>query len=164
MTWCFNTLGPTQNGGHFADGIFRCIFVNENVWIPIKISLKFVLNGSINNIPALVQIMACSRAGDKPLSKPMMVSLPTHICVSRSQWVNTRTSLAVILANIGLHWHGFPDVNELKRPTQISICRRINWGTSPSHLPQVALGITDLYWTLFGTQTLALDPTRGRFH
>ena len=31
--------------------------------------------------------MAWRRSGDKPLSKPMMVSLPTHICVTRPQWV-----------------------------------------------------------------------------
>ena len=81
------TLRSRQNGRHFADDIFKCIFVNENVWIPIEISLKFVPTGPINNIPALVQIMAWRRAGDKPLSEPMMVSLPTHICVSRPQWV-----------------------------------------------------------------------------
>ena len=33
--------------------------------------------------------MAWRRPGDKPLSEPMMVSLPTHICVARPQWVNT---------------------------------------------------------------------------
>ena len=38
--------------------IFKCIFLNKNVWIWIKISLKFVPQGPINNIPALVQIMA----------------------------------------------------------------------------------------------------------
>ena len=80
-----NTLGPRQNGRHFADDIFKCIFVNENVWIPIKISLKFVPKGSINNIPALVQIMAWRRPGDQPLSEPMTVNLPTHICVTRPQ-------------------------------------------------------------------------------
>ena len=53
--------------------------------ISIKISLKFVPNGPINNIPALVQIMAWRRPGDKPLSEPMMVSLLTHICVTRPQ-------------------------------------------------------------------------------
>ena len=37
----------------------KCIYLNENVWIPIKISLKFVPKGPINNVPALVQIMAC---------------------------------------------------------------------------------------------------------
>ena len=64
--------------------MFKCIFVNENVWIPIEISLKFV---PINNNPALFQIMAWRRPGDKPLSEPMMVSLPTQICVIRPQWV-----------------------------------------------------------------------------
>ena len=39
---------------HFADDIFKCIFLNENVWIPVKISLKYVPKGPINNIPALV--------------------------------------------------------------------------------------------------------------
>ena len=84
-----NTLRPRQNGRNFAGDIFKWIFLNENVWIPIKISLKFVPQGSINNIPALVQIMAWRRPGDKPLSGPMMVRLPTHICVTRPQWVNT---------------------------------------------------------------------------
>ena len=42
----------------------------------------------INNIPALVQIMAWCRWGNKPLSEPMMVSLLTHICVPRPWWVN----------------------------------------------------------------------------
>ena len=80
-----NTLRPRQNGHHFADDIFNCIFLNENVWILIKISLKFVPKNPINNIPALVQIMAWRRPGDKPLSEPMMVNLLTHICVTRSQ-------------------------------------------------------------------------------
>ena len=92
--WCqspltdrVNTLGPRQNGRHFADDIFKCIFLNENVWISIKISLKFIPKGPINNIPALVQIMAWRRRGDKPLSEAMILNLPTHICVSRPQWV-----------------------------------------------------------------------------
>ena len=59
----------------------------SNAWIPIKISLKFVPKSPINNIPALVQIMAWRRLGDKPLSEPMLVRLPTHICVTRPQWV-----------------------------------------------------------------------------
>ena len=50
----FNTLRPRQNGRHFADVILKCISLNENVWIPIKISLKFVPKGPIDNIPALV--------------------------------------------------------------------------------------------------------------
>ena len=87
------TLKPRQNGRHFADDIFKWIFLNENVWIPIKFSVKFVPQGPINNIPALVQIMAWCRPGDKPLSGPMMVRLPTHICVTRPQWVNWLTQV-----------------------------------------------------------------------
>ena len=82
-----NTLRPRQNGRHFADDILKCIFLNENVWIPIQIAMEFVPKGSINNIPALVQIMAWRRPGDKPLFEPMMLSLTTSICVTRSQWV-----------------------------------------------------------------------------
>ena len=61
-----NTLRPRQNGHHFPDDIFKCIFLNENVWIMIKNSLKFVPKGPISNIPALVQIMAWHRPGNKP--------------------------------------------------------------------------------------------------
>ena len=49
-----NTLRPEQNWRHFADDIFKGIFLNENVLIPIKIALRFVSKGPINNIPALV--------------------------------------------------------------------------------------------------------------
>ena len=82
-----NTLRPRPNGRRFADDIFKRIFFNENVWIPIQSSLKFVPKGPINNIPALDRIMAWCRPGDKPLSEPMMARLPTHICVTRLQWV-----------------------------------------------------------------------------
>ena len=81
-----NTLRPRQNGRYLPDDIFECIFLKENAWIPIKISLKFVPKSPINNIPALVQIMAWRRPGHKPLSEPMLVRLPTHICVTRPQW------------------------------------------------------------------------------
>ena len=81
-----STLGPRQNGRYFPDDIFKLIFLNETVLISIKISLKFVPMGPINNIPALVQIMAWRWPGDKPLSESMMVSLLTHICFTRPQW------------------------------------------------------------------------------
>ena len=69
-----NTLRPRQNGRHFADDSFKYILLNKTVWIPIKISLKFVPTGAINNIPALVQLTAWRRSGDKPSSEPVMVS------------------------------------------------------------------------------------------
>ena len=85
---CFNTLRPRQNGRHYPDNIFKYIFLNENASISKNVSLKFVPMGPINNIPALVQIMAWRHSGAKPLSEPMKVSLLTHICVTRPQWVN----------------------------------------------------------------------------
>ena len=72
----------------FQTTFLNCIFLNENVRIALEISLKFVPRRLIKNIPALVQIMAWRRPGDKPLSEPMVVSLLTHICVTRPQWVN----------------------------------------------------------------------------
>ena len=86
----FNLLRPRQNGRLFPDHILKKIFLNENIWILLKISLKFVARVQINNIPALVQIIAWRRPGDKPLSEPMMVSLLTHICVTRPQSINTK--------------------------------------------------------------------------
>ena len=58
------TLRLRQDGRHFTDNIFKCIFFNENFRILIRISLKFVANSPINNIPAFVQIMAWRRPGD----------------------------------------------------------------------------------------------------
>ena len=135
-----NTLRPRQNGRHFADDIFKCIFLNENVWIPIKISLKFAPQGPINNIPALVQIMAWCRSSGNPLSGPMMVRLPTHICVTRPQWVkrailgncsqmNATKHLSWwvnIASNNGLLWS---DINPFPEPmlTYIYVATRPSW-------------------------------------
>ena len=68
----------------FPRWLFKCIFLNENVWNSIKISLELIPEGPINSMPALVQIMAWRRTGDKTLSEPMMVSLPTHMRHSAS--------------------------------------------------------------------------------
>ena len=83
-----SAIRPRQDGRHFADDIFTCIFFNENCCTLMKLSLKYVRKGPINNNPAMVQIMAWRRSGAKPLSEPMMISLLTHIYVTRPQWVN----------------------------------------------------------------------------
>ena len=56
-TWT-NSSSPEQNGRHFADDMFKRIFLNENVRIAIKISLTIVPRGPIENKSALVQVMA----------------------------------------------------------------------------------------------------------
>ena len=72
-----NPLRPRQNGRHFADDTFKRIFLNENVRISLRISLKFVPKVRNNNIPSLVQIMAWRLVGAKPLSEPMLLYVPT---------------------------------------------------------------------------------------
>ena len=83
-----NILKPRQNRRHFTEDIFKCIFLTQNVWILIEISRKFVTKCAIYNIPATVQIMVWRRPGDNQLSEPMLVSLPTHICVTRPQLIS----------------------------------------------------------------------------
>ena len=83
------TLRHRQNGCHFTDDIFKCIFLNENIWISIEIPLKFVPKSPIKNIPALVQITLWCWSGYKLLSWLMMVSLLTHIGFTWPQWVST---------------------------------------------------------------------------
>ena len=73
IVWCWsstpihvciiNTLRSRQDGCHFPENIFKRICLSENVWISIDISLNFVPKGSINNIPALVQIMGWHWSG-----------------------------------------------------------------------------------------------------
>ena len=63
-----NTFRPRQNARHFTE---------------------FCSYRSDKDITSLVQIMAWRRPGHKPLSEPVMVSLPTHISVTRPQWVNS---------------------------------------------------------------------------
>ena len=74
----FNTLKPKQDGRHFTDDIFKCIFFKENVWIPIK--FHWILFSR-------VQVTYSSTGWDNGLAPsrwqaiiwPMMASLPTHI-------------------------------------------------------------------------------------
>ena len=148
-----NTLRPRQNGRHFADDIYKCISMNENVSIAIKISLKFLPKGRINNIPALVQIMAWRRQGDKPLSEPVVVSLLTHICVTRPQWVNGGKSYVWMNPRISCHFCEYmgrefgdtcanclPLQAHCKLKNQIYFCQRLWYITnsfvpSPCHRP-----------------------------
>ena len=91
LNQCSQWLKPSplgQNGHHFADHIFRCIFMNEKFCILIKVSLKFVPKGSIENNPALAKIMTRHRIGDKPLSEPMLTFFTDAYMWQRGRWVN----------------------------------------------------------------------------
>ena len=121
--WIFNTLRPRQNGRRFADDTLKRIFLNENVRISIKISLKFLPKGPNNNNPALVQITAWRRSGDKPLSEPMMVSLLTHICVTRPQWVKVHDKCVDVRST---NWPPILNLNNYATMPSTTLCSIYN--------------------------------------
>ena len=97
VTYFVKTLRPRQDGRHFADNTLRCIFLNGNAFISLKISLKFVPKVWINSIPSLVQMRAWCWPGDRPLSESMMASLLTHICLAWPQWVKKQVWVCRLL-------------------------------------------------------------------
>ena len=58
-----------------ADGNSKCIFFNANERISIRISLKFVPRSPNDNKPALIQVMAWRRTGDKLLPELMLTQI-----------------------------------------------------------------------------------------
>ena len=68
-----NTLGPIQNGCYSPEAFSNAFCWNENIWILIRMSLKFVLNSPIGNILALAVIMAW------PLTFYLIAHLPWYI-------------------------------------------------------------------------------------
>ena len=129
-------IGPRQNGLHFPDDIFKFVFLDENVWISLKISLKFVTMERINNIPALVEIMAWRRPGDKPLSEPMIVRLQTHICVTRPQWDEIKLSFqhtCLLTPGLFIKWeHKLVEdvvnviIDEANKPSLYPVCQHVH--------------------------------------
>ena len=90
---------PGQDGRHFAEGIFRCISMNEEFSVLIRISLKFVPKGPIDNNPALVKIMGWWQA----IIWTNADRIHLHICVALGgdelMWVNASTCLSKLK-----HW------------------------------------------------------------
>ena len=81
-TQYIDILTPWGRGRNFADDIFKCILINANIGFPLKISQKFVAKVQINNIPTLIQIMACRLFGAKPLSEQKYSSIGSDNCSS----------------------------------------------------------------------------------
>ena len=84
-----NTLRPRQNSRRISDNIFKCIFLNENIWISNDIYLKFVSEGPTDNNTALVQIMDWHRISNKLSSESMMVYFgDSYMHLTQPQWVS----------------------------------------------------------------------------
>ena len=91
VTWSFDVFFGLRLNKRLSK---QSTLSNAYSWMKIYefrliLLLKFVLKGPIHNIPTLLQIMACRRPGDKPLSEPLTVSLLAHICITLPQWVKT---------------------------------------------------------------------------
>ena len=72
-----------------ADDKFKCIFVNENDKIPIRMSLKFASRSPIDNTPALVQVMAWRRTGGKTLPEPILTQLTDAYMRHWGRWIKS---------------------------------------------------------------------------
>ena len=143
--------------------MFKCIFLNENVWIPIEISLTFVLKGPINNIPALVKTMAWRRPGDKPLSEPMMVNLPTHICVSRPQWVKSLLCSAtgsdfITFFSIFL-WLNRSNFFSVTWKSVLQTITSISWSQTKLHTGTTAVYIRWMNWSAKRSRRNQIDDS-----
>ena len=83
-----NTLRPKRNVCHFTDSILKCVFLDKTYEFRLRHHWSLFIRIQLTITPALVQIMAWRRPGNKPLSETFVVSSLAHICVAQPQWVN----------------------------------------------------------------------------
>ena len=75
---------PRQNSRHFPDGIFNCICFNEIYKFRLRFYRSLFPRVHLTKFQHWVR---GGQSGDKPLSKLMMDSFLTHICVTQPRWV-----------------------------------------------------------------------------
>ena len=92
-SWCVNTLRPKPNGWHFADNIFRRIWLNSYlcilIWMTLILGSRKVL---IDNNSACNHLMAWSST-DKPLVEQGWRRSLMNICIIKPGWVKTSACL-----------------------------------------------------------------------
>ena len=82
----FDTLRPRPNGQYFVDDIFKGISWNENVWIVVDISLKFIREGPTDNKSSLVRKMTRHRQVSGHYLNQWWSRLPMGICVAQPRY------------------------------------------------------------------------------
>ena len=161
ITWWWLWFPLTQWGrdkiAAISQTTFLNAFFNENMWIALKISptnlAQHVSNGPINNIPPLVPITDWRLPGDKPLLGPMLVSLPTHICVTWPQLVN-KADQAGLWSSWMVHYIVRLNINVLMQKRRNCIAKALEL-----HF----LCIKPLIWA-FKTICTAANYDKGPFH
>ena len=88
-----NISPPGQNGHYFQIKFSNAFSWMKSFCILIRISLKCVPKDPINNIPALVQIMAWCQSGDKPLSEPMLAQFTDAYMRHWGRWGSCHMSI-----------------------------------------------------------------------
>ena len=76
-----------QNGRHYTDDFFKCIFMNEKFCSLIPISLNFVHKGPIDKKSVLCQVMAWHQTSSKPLSEPMLTEFNDVYMRDMGRWL-----------------------------------------------------------------------------
>ena len=90
--------------------IFSNIFSSKKMFeFRLKFHWNLFLRVQLTKIPALFQIMAWRRPGDKTLSEAMLVSLLTHKCFTRPQWV--KCSYQPSVSNLKDEWQQQPVIS-----------------------------------------------------
>ena len=101
--YCRLSSPPGQNGRHLADDMFQCVFLNKNIWMSNEISLKYVPWGLIDNISALVQIMAWRRPGVRPLSELMLTQF-TNTYMQHQREISLNSLFGSCYTEIVVSW------------------------------------------------------------
>ena len=91
--WICNRIELTHWSWDKIDAILKCIFSNENYYILMQISLKYMLRGQIINMPALVQMMAWCWTTDT-------VKLTCPRTFADKRWLGLIKRLFIIMLNI----------------------------------------------------------------
>ena len=86
--WTLNSLRPRQNGRHYADDNFKCIFLNENYefWIRFHRIMFPRVQLAINK-HWFRQWLGVEQGTSHCLNQWWNV-IPMHICITWLQWVN----------------------------------------------------------------------------
>ena len=147
----------THWGRHQMATIFQITFWNPFSWMKMWFRFKFHWSlFPINNIPALIQIMAWHRPDDKPSSESMMFGLATHICVTQPHWVKINKVCWRIYG--WLNWYIVDLVTtflsgSLNQQSGKTSNRQISWSVEPA-----GLGVMMIvsHWNLAGIPTALL--------
>ena len=104
-----NTLRVRQNGCHFTDDIFKCIFLNENVWIPIKFHWNLFLRVQLTIFQYWLRWwLGAFQVTSYYLNQWLLVHRCTYAPPGFNElicWIILKKKYACIYAFYTIHWY-----------------------------------------------------------